>query len=102
MSSKIKLLGGHGKPFENISFWDSLLAALGAQQRHHPKHFSSNVDNEGLIGRAREDHCFGFRRANIFRRYQAELGLRLASALGWRGRGRPSRTAPLGHQKNRA
>jgi hypothetical protein len=42
---------------------------------------SGNVDNEGLIGRAREDHRFGCRRANIFRRYQAELGLLLA-ALG--------------------
>jgi hypothetical protein len=42
---------------------------------------SGNVDNEGLIGRAREDHRFGFRRANIFRHYQADLGLLLA-ALG--------------------
>jgi hypothetical protein len=25
---------------------------------------SGNVDNKGLIGRAREDHRFGFRRAN--------------------------------------
>jgi hypothetical protein len=39
------------------------------------------VDNEGLIVRAREDHRFGFRRANIFRQYQADLGLILA-ALG--------------------
>jgi len=27
----------------------------------------------------REDHCFGFRRATIFRRHQAELGLLLAA-----------------------
>ena len=40
---------------------------------------SANVDNEGLIGRAREDHRFGFRRANIFRQYQADLGLLLAA-----------------------
>jgi len=40
---------------------------------------SGNVDNEGLIGRAREDHRFGFRRANIFRQYQADLGLLLAA-----------------------
>jgi hypothetical protein len=40
---------------------------------------SGNVDNEGLIGRAREDQRLGFRRANIFRHYQ--LGLLLA-ALG--------------------
>jgi len=36
-------------------------------------HQNGNIDNEDLIGRAREDHRFGFRRANIFRRYQAEL-----------------------------
>ena len=36
--------------------------------------------NEGLIGRAREDHRFGFRRANIFRRYQADLA---SSSLHW-------------------
>jgi hypothetical protein len=49
---------------------------------------SGNVDNEGLIGREREDHRFGFRRANIFRRYQAELGLLLA-ALGAQQRHHP-------------
>ena len=49
---------------------------------------SGNVDNEGLIGRAREDHRFGFRRANIFRRYQADLGLLLA-ALGAQQRHHP-------------
>jgi hypothetical protein len=49
---------------------------------------SGNVDNERLIGRAREDHWFGFRRANIFRRYQAELGLFLA-ALGVQQRRHP-------------
>jgi hypothetical protein len=38
---------------------------------------SGNVDNEVLIGRAQEDHRFGFRRANIFRHYQADLGLLL-------------------------
>ena len=63
------------------------LAALGAQQRHHPKALG-NVDNEGLIGRAREDHRFGFRRANIFRQYQADLGLVLA-ALGAQQRHHP-------------
>jgi hypothetical protein len=42
---------------------------------------SVNVDNDGLIGRAREDQRLGFRRANIFRQYQADLGLVLA-ALG--------------------
>ena len=42
---------------------------------------SGNVDNEGLIGRAREGHRFGFRRANIFRQYQADLG-RLLAAIG--------------------
>jgi len=36
---------------------------------------SGNVDDEGLIGREREDHRFGSRRATILRRYQAELGL---------------------------
>ena len=35
---------------------------------------SSNVDNEGLIGRGRQDHRFGLRRASIFRRLQADLG----------------------------
>jgi hypothetical protein len=30
---------------------------------------SGNVDNEGLIRRAREEYRFGFRRANIFRHY---------------------------------
>jgi len=40
---------------------------------------SGNVDNVGLIGRAREDHRFGFRRATIFRQYQADLGLLLAA-----------------------
>ena len=49
---------------------------------------SGNVDNEGLIGRAREDHRFGFRRANIFRQYQADLGLVLA-ALGAQQRHHP-------------
>ena len=41
-----------------------------------------------LIGRAREDHRFGFRRANIFRQYQADLGLVLA-ALGAQQRHHP-------------
>jgi hypothetical protein len=45
---------------------------------------SGNVGNEGLIGREREDHRFGFRRATIFRHHQAELGLLLA-ALGSSG-----------------
>jgi len=49
---------------------------------------SGNVDNEGLTGRAREDHRFGFRRANIFRHYQADLGLLLA-ALGAQQRHHP-------------
>jgi hypothetical protein len=49
---------------------------------------SGNVDNEGLIGRAREDHRFGFRRVNIFRHYQADLGLLLA-ALGAQQRHHP-------------
>jgi len=44
--------------------------------------------NEGLIGRAREDHRFGFRRANIFRHYKADLGLLLA-ALGAQQRHHP-------------
>ena len=39
-------------------------------------------------GRAREDHRFGFRRANIFRQYQADLGLILA-ALGAQQRHHP-------------
>jgi len=39
---------------------------------------AGNVDNEGLIEREREDHRFGFRRAAIFQRHQAELGLFLA------------------------
>jgi len=41
---------------------------------------SGNVDNEGLIGRAREDHRFGFRKANIFRHYQADP---CPGVLGW-------------------
>jgi hypothetical protein len=49
---------------------------------------SGNVDNEGLIGRAREHHRFGFRRANIFRQYQADLGLLLA-AIGAQQRHNP-------------
>ena len=53
-----------------------------------PVKASGNVDNEGLIGRAREDHRFGFRRANIFRQYQAELGLLLA-AMGAQQRHNP-------------
>jgi hypothetical protein len=40
---------------------------------------SGNVDNEGLIGRARKNHRFGLRRANIFRHYQAELELLVAA-----------------------
>jgi len=59
---------------------------------------SGNVDNEGLIGRAREDHCFGFRRANIsivprlwiafcFRACPRRLDGCQASAL-WEGLGR--------------
>ena len=50
---------------------------------------------EGLIGRAREDHCFGFRRANIFRRYQADLGL-LIAALGAQQR-HPLGAVGVGH-----
>ena len=41
---------------------------------------SGNVDSEGLIGRAREDRRFGFRRANIFRRHQTDLA---SSSLHW-------------------
>ena len=51
---------------------------------------SGNVGNEGLIGREREDHRFGFRRTAIFRRYQADLGLLLALGLeqpAWRLQG---------------
>jgi hypothetical protein len=42
---------------------------------------SGNVDNEGLIGRERDDPRFGFRRVAIFRRHRADLGPLLA-ALG--------------------
>jgi len=49
---------------------------------------SGNVDHEGLSGRERDDHCFGFRRAAIFRRYQADLRLLLA-ALGAQQRHHP-------------
>ena len=34
---------------------------------------SGDVANEGLIGREQEDHRFGFGRAAILGRYQAEL-----------------------------
>ena len=50
---------------------------------------SGNVDNEGLIGRARQDPRFGYRRASIFRRLQADLGLLLA-ALGAQQRHAPA------------
>ena len=50
---------------------------------------TGNVDNEGLIGRARQDHRFGYRRASIFRRLQADLGLLLA-ALGAQQRHAPA------------
>jgi hypothetical protein len=50
---------------------------------------SGNVDNEGLTRWEREAHRFGFRRAAIFRRYQADLGLLLA-ALGFLGISLPS------------
>ena len=42
---------------------------------------SGNVDNEGLIGRAQQNHHLGYRRVSMFRRLQADLGL-LLSALG--------------------
>jgi hypothetical protein len=42
---------------------------------------SGNVDNEGLIGREREDHCFSLRRVAIVLLHQADLELLLA-ALG--------------------
>jgi len=55
--------------------------------------------NEGLIGRAREDHCFGFRRANIFRQYQADLGLLLAARLqSARSSGTTQSTSPSSFQ----
>jgi len=49
---------------------------------------STTRPSEGLIGREREDHRFGFRRATIFRHHQAELGLLLA-ALGAQQRRHP-------------
>ena len=36
------------------------------------------ASGKGHIGREREDHRFGFRRAAIFRRHQADLGLLLS------------------------
>ena len=51
---------------------------------------SGNVNNEGLIRREREERRFGFRRAGIFRRHQADLGLLLA-ALGEQQRHQPDR-----------
>jgi len=44
---------------------------------------------KGLIGREREDHRFGFRRAAIFRRHQADLGL--LAALGAQQQHHPDR-----------
>ena len=38
-----------------------------------------NIDKEGLIGRERQDHAFDDRRASIFGRRQADLGLLLAA-----------------------
>ena len=48
------------------------------------------IDNEGLIGRERQDHHFGYLRASIFRRLQADLGLLLAAF------GAQQRDAPAG------
>ena len=49
----------------------------------------NKLNNEGLIGRARQDHRFGYRRASMFRRLQADLGLLLA-ALGAQQRHAPA------------
>ena len=50
--------------------------------------------NEGLTGREREDHRVGFRRATIFRRHQADLGLLLA-ALGAQQRHLSASSSPF-------
>jgi len=81
----------HTRPFKalNIAFLPVLADTAGRLHEdavrllYHAAtvEASGNVDDEGLIGREREDHRFGFRRAAIFRRHQAELELLLA-ALG--------------------
>ena len=50
-----------------------------------PSQASGNIDNEGLIGRERQDHAFDYRRASIFRRRQADLGLLLAALRAQHG-----------------
>jgi len=76
----------HTRPYKalNIAFLPVIADTPAVRLLYHcaaTVKASGDVDNEGLIERERVDHRFGFRRATIFRRHQAELGLLLA-ALG--------------------
>ena len=89
----------HAKPYQrlNIAFLPVVADTAGRLHEDAVRllyhvatiQATGNVDNEGLIGRARQDPRFGYRRASIFRRLQADLGLLLA-ALGAQQRHAPA------------